>query len=137
MIPIIIDTNPGKPKVALLKSKPIPHSKEPNIGKIIAQTILLHLFILCYSSPNMSEILLKVDLVKDSLATICSSLSLIPSIVSIVSKVSIEAFVSNLLAKLSPGFLKSPKSDSKTSLIESSASPFNFEVLYKFKISSL
>ena len=137
MIPIIIDTNPGKPKVALLKSKPIPHSKEPNIEKIIAQTILLHLFILCYSSPNMSDVLLEVGLVKDSLATICSSLSLIPSIVSIVSKVSIEAFVYNLLAKLSPGFLKSPKSDSKTSLIESSASPFNFEVLYKFKISSL
>ena len=34
---MIIDTNPGKPKVALLKSKPMPHSKEPNIGKIIAQ----------------------------------------------------------------------------------------------------
>ena len=137
MIPMIIDAAPGIPKVDLLKSTPIPHNKEPNIVKMMAQTILVRLFILCYSSPNMSEILLEVDLAKDSLATICSSLSLIPSIVSIVSKVSIEAFVSNLLAKLSPGFLKSPKSDSKTSLIESSASPFNFDVFYKFKISSL
>lgn len=87
MIPMIIDAAPGIPKVDLLKSTPIPHNKEPNIVKMMAQTILVRLFILCYSSPNMSEILLEVDLAKDSLATICSSLSLIPSIVSIVSKV--------------------------------------------------
>ena len=110
MIPMIIDAAPGIPKVALPRSVPIPHSKEPNIVKMMAQTILVRLFILYYSPPDMSEILLEVDLAKVSPVTICSSLSLIPSIVSIVPKVSIEAFVSNLLAKFSPGFLKSPKS---------------------------